>query len=731
MSKRKLGSQSPTNLSLQQKKTRVVPDSELHRWTAPGFDYMVYTPTTSPLPSPFAVDSLDEDMKVIVTQFGPAVQEAFEATFRANDKAGDGKNIQDLCNNEQVGWMDPTQPIMLSLGEGLKLYVRPHMDHTTIVIDTLRSPRKVKPISSIKFRKVYSECALHWFGFVTKPARLIINGKVYAKESDIVIGPLPPFSIVEYEDRVVFLYLNRESVEFQPDYLDLQTTVSRILGNIKNSQTSGDKGAAATTPALTRGDTVDTRIRVRIEPEIQPDDGDSCKYFAWRMREWKLLQQRFKVVLADPVLPPDANNTAAWLYDSHVYRAIASVNTAIELENKDVKFAMIDEYGFKLASRVQGADGQPLITTVRNEDLFLPYNMNPDTGNHWLLVHVKYANGRPGLHVYDSLDMARGTEGIIKKIILNTELYDIDKNKIQSPGDIELTHHTVPRQLGGWECGYLTILNAWCIALGMRPGTNAHYAASGIRVKDLIDMINLSMAGFMDSATIQAFMRCVGFVDARQNNTIAPDRHFTRSVPFVLKTSVNKYIFMRREIEENPNSNISRLDLATIRLLLQPFLLFEDVDTLSADDLLLHFDRWLKDQGLSDPTVPPSPASPATVRLTFGLAQSVPDAEGTIPDLPDDTRLLRKIWNIYHEQMKKQGHLGSARQHRAYEKANGSFCTEEIGDDIHYPYDEPKIVVLDRLGMLPTENTLTQLERDYLREGVPQPVLKLRLKHNN
>ncbi|KAI4726982.1 hypothetical protein E4T49_05226 [Aureobasidium sp. EXF-10728] len=714
MSKRKLGSHSPTNLSPQQRKTRVVSDSELHRWTAPGFDYMVYTPTTSPLPSPFAVDSLDEDTKVIVAQFGPAVQEAFEGTFRANDKAGDGKHIQDMCNNEQVGWMDPTQPIMLSPGEGLDL-----------------SPRKVKSTSSIKFRKVYSECGLHWFGFVTKPARLTINGKIYSKDSDIVIGPFPPFSIVEYEDRVVFLYMNRESVEYEPDCLDLQATVSRILGHIKNSQSSADKGATAAIPALTRGDAVDTKIRVRIGPEIQPDDGNSCRYFEWRMREWKLLQQRSKVVLVEPVLPPNADNTAAWLYDSHVYRAIASVNTAIELENKDIRFAMIDEYGFKLANRVQGADGQPLIATGHNEDLFLPYNVDPDTGYHWLLVHVKYANGRPELHVYDSLDMVRGTEGIIKRTILNTDLYDINEDEIKSPGDLELTHHTVPRQPSGWECGYLTILNAWCIALGMRPGTNAHYATSGIRVKDLIDMINLSMAGYMDSATIQAFMRCVGFVDPRQNNTIASDRHFTRSVPFVLKTSVNKYILMRKEIEKNPNSNISRLDLATIRLLIQPYLLWDDVDTLSADDLLLHFDRWLKDQGLSDPTVPLSPTSPATVRLTFGIAQSMPDAEGTLPGLPDDTRLLRKIWNIYHAQMKKQGHLGSARQHRAEEKANGSFCTEEIGDDIHYPYDEPKIVVLDRLGMLPTQNTLTQLERDYLRNGVPQPVLKLKVKRNS
>lgn len=243
-------------------------------------------------------------------------------------------------------------------------------------------------------------------------------------------------------------------------------------------------------------------------------------------------------------------------------------------------------------------------------------------------------------------------------------------------------------------------------------------------------MINLSMAGFMDSATIQAYMRCVGFVDAF-HNTVASDRHFTRSVPFLVKEALNKYILMRQELERNPESAIRRLDLATILFLLGPELVaFEGLDTANPEVILQHFDRWLKDHNLIkwNPESPLSPTSPATIRLTFGIAQSM-DTEGTsLPSIPDDTKVLRKIWNIYHKMLKQQGYLGLARRERAKDKTQGSFSTQEISDDTEYPYDNPKVIALDRLGMLPTKHALTSAERRVIR-GLSRPGPRLRLKH--
>lgn len=121
MSKRKLGSQSPPNMSPQKKKNRVVPDLKLHRFTAEGFELMVYTPPVSSLPSPFGIDfELDPDTNDTLAQFGPAVRVSFEAISRTAD-TGARQTLLKLCNNEQVGWIDPLQPVALRTGEGIEL----------------------------------------------------------------------------------------------------------------------------------------------------------------------------------------------------------------------------------------------------------------------------------------------------------------------------------------------------------------------------------------------------------------------------------------------------------------------------------------------------------------------------------------------------------------------------------------------------------------------------------
>lgn len=606
------------------------------------------------------------------------------------------------------------------------------MYHTWVSIDTHRSQGSDEK-RTIRFRRVFSAYAIRWFAFVQRDTYLTVNGQSYPKTHDIVIGPLPPFLVLEYGDRAVFVYLNRESVDYTPGKIDSQPSISRILANFKDDKNSGrDPRPPVVTVALTKGDTADTKTSAKTEPEIQPEGSDSCGYFRWRMQEWKLLRKRSGVVLIDPAEPAYANNTAEWLADTVVFRAIASVTTAIGLEN-DVEFAMIDEWGYRLSKgykRIEGTEDQPLVTTGHNKDLLLPYNTDDTTGIHWLLVHAKHVNNKPEVHVYDTLNMVKGTEGTIKRAVLNTGLYDVDKEVANDLRKIDLTHHTVARQPSGWECGYLTILNAWCIALGMEPGAKSHYATSVNRIQELIDMINLSMAGLMDSATIQAYMRCVGFIDAN-HNIVASDRHFTRSVPFLVKESLNKYILTRQELEKNPQSAIKRLDLATILFLLGPELVaFEDLDTAKPEVILQHFDRWLKDHNLIkwDPESPLSPTSPATIRLTFGIAQSMNSEGAPLPSIPDDTKVLRKIWNIYHKKLKQQGYLGLARQERANDKAEGAFSAQEINEDARYPYDNPKVIALSRLGMLPTKHVLTSAEREVIR-GVSRPGSRLRLKH--
>jgi hypothetical protein len=552
---------------------------------------------------------------------------------------------------------------------------------------------------------------------VQRDTQLVVNGQKYPKNHDLVIGPLPSFSIVEYLDRAVFLCLNSQSVDYMPGDLDYRPTINRIVGSFSKGISLGKEAAAA----------IDTRPTVRMEPEIQPDDSDSCEYFNWRLQEWKILQERSGVKLSDPIPAALSKACGEWLFDSHIYRAIASVTTAIGVE-QDIDFAMIDEEGYRKARQVtvKVDENNPLITTGRNGELFLPYNTTVHGGMHWVLLHVKYPSEVPKIHVYDTLNMVRGTEPRIKRTVINTALYDDPFYVADDLEDIDIIHHETPRQAGGWECGYFTILNAWCLALGMEPNTKSHKAGSPARLADLIDMINLATAGFMDSATIQSFMRCVGFVDP-DHDTITPDRHFTRTVPFLTRTSVNRYIIHRREVEENPDSAVRRLDLSTIRFLLDSTnpRAFGDLNKLSTDVILQHFQQWLKERDLVDPTMPPSPTSPATIRLTFGIAQSLGRTAWSIPsNIPDDARVLRQIWDIYHATLKQKGYLGQARQERARDLANGAFPTQEIASDVSYPYGDPKIITLERLDMLPTKHVLAPEERDGLRNA-SKPKLKI------
>lgn len=121
MSKRKLGSRSPPNMSPQKKKNRAVPDLKLHRFTADGFEHMVYTPPVSSLPSPFGIDfELDQDTSNALAQFGSAVRISFEAISRTADP-GARQTLLTLCNNEQVGWIDPLQPVAFKTAEGIQL----------------------------------------------------------------------------------------------------------------------------------------------------------------------------------------------------------------------------------------------------------------------------------------------------------------------------------------------------------------------------------------------------------------------------------------------------------------------------------------------------------------------------------------------------------------------------------------------------------------------------------
>ncbi|KAI5201677.1 hypothetical protein E4T39_05127 [Aureobasidium subglaciale] len=703
--KRKSECQEPCDES-SQKRACLAETPKPVQFMAQDFHQQIYTPIESLLPSPFGVQpELDANMEKILKQFGPVVETTYKASSAADNRSTLRQKIQDTCSSEDVVWVDPLLPLVLGSGEGLSLT---HRDGSQKVI---------------RMKRVIDTNAFQWFAYVQEGTKLTVNGQLYPSHNDFVVGPIPSFSIIEYDDRAVFLYVDRQSVDYRPSGADKSTLTEyglRFVNGLGSDieQALRRQGNAATDTS-SGNEPTDNRITLRVQPEKQPEDVDSCSYFRWRMDEWKLLRKRSNVTVDDAAEPVRLRNSAEWLVDTVMFRAIASVTTAIELEN-GVPFAQIDEGSYQLAR-----DGAATPVVGCRGDLLLPFNTNNGFGAHWLLVHVKDTTNGPEIHCYDSGGSAQFYKGPIKTVVRYLLWYGGDVADQPSP---EITHHPAARQPAGWECGYFTILNAWCVALGMTPSAKLGSAVSPNRIPDVIDMINLAISGFMDSATIRAFLRCVDFVDSGPD-TIADDRHFTRTVPFLNRFTMGRYVQERRRIERNPHSPTDRLDLETIRFILHHSSPLIDINAQTPNEILTTFDTWLKHRRLipSDDQTPLSPVSPATIRLTFALAESVDEVRFPYPD---DARLRRKIWNIYHKLLKKQGHLGTARKQRGEEKAAGSSPTQESAPpgDLSYPYEDTRLVVLNRLDMLPTSDVLSAHEIANIRARTGPPRIKINFK---
>ncbi|KAI6865317.1 hypothetical protein KC338_g5136 [Hortaea werneckii] len=112
----------------------------------------------------------------------------------------------------------------------------------------------------------------------------------------------------------------------------------------------------------------------------------------------------------------------------------------------------------------------------------------------------------------------------------------------------------VADQRADWNCGYHTVLNAWAHALNLQT------VAAGVRLGGRfnavsVEMVNLAMQGFMDSATIEAFFLCYGYVAADQR--VPLNRRFDRTRPFRRLEELQRFLAEQR-LEEDLQSRRAR-----------------------------------------------------------------------------------------------------------------------------------------------------------------------------
>lgn len=274
--------------------------------------------------------------------------------------------------------------------------------------------------------------------------------------------------------------------------------------------------------------------------------------------------------------PQDYIRQYTQVLDSAVFRAIATVTEAIS-ERGTVQLTLIDHNGFQgartvflhrttAAERVRAEaifygpggdpDGKnqankktktqvPTPANNQNDDMagtlyrivrpgrivLVPYIPRPEEHSSLFIFRrmddvtiraFHYANATvPLSHRPQALPNAREVFNSLR------ELGWVPNNGTNPTINLTLMDNML--QCNNWECGINVILNAWVYALRLqRTG-----ASMGDRYleffREAAVVVNLALEGRMDSSTIEAFLKCYGFV--RADSTVPEERAFDRTIP--------------------------------------------------------------------------------------------------------------------------------------------------------------------------------------------------------
>lgn len=194
-----------------------------------------------------------------------------------------------------------------------------------------------------------------------------------------------------------------------------------------------------------------------------------------------------------------------------------------------------------------------------------------------------------------------------------------------------------PSQPKGHTCGFYVILNAWAVMLGIpiHPGRRRRGQHSNNAFETLgREIINLALAGFMDSRTIQAFLNAYGY--SEDQSPAQPVKHSVIAV----RLRINKFDdIMRREADEPKGREWQASDREVTNEIVYELIGFlpeskSDIPTVTRALEIEHGDNARAVNRIMSPSNEPSPPiSPHTP--TFPKEQGLAEAE-TVTQEEDD-----------------------------------------------------------------------------------------------
>lgn len=220
------------------------------------------------------------------------------------------------------------------------------------------------------------------------------------------------------------------------------------------------------------------------------------------------------------------------LEDDTVFRAIAAVTEAVS-ERGTVRFSIFDGIDIQRASRTANFEVSQWLARPRN-DVLVAYV--PTQRHVSLFAFTRTEDNFDAVH-YDSATNAghRANLGDTVAGVTHT-LNRLEWLRVRGQG----LRHGTPTSVRGIEtaqqmdttsCGMHAILNAWTIALGLQL-SQQNTMTYGRYMTDFrpnaARLINYALEGRVDSGTIEAFLRCYGYING--GAPVPAERTFNRTV---------------------------------------------------------------------------------------------------------------------------------------------------------------------------------------------------------
>ncbi|KAK4981503.1 hypothetical protein LTR66_009937 [Elasticomyces elasticus] len=319
---------------------------------------------------------------------------------------------------------------------------------------------------------------------------------------------------------------------------------------------------------------------------VLPADRDPCDYFRERLNEWKtqavaagydvedvmtFKKGQAKAKRDEGHWPEDGFAIDVRAQQEDIIRAISAVTEGI-FDSTGYAFALLSA-GVVAAARFGAVPDHAERIVRPRRDLLIPwmedwelsngktgksykvtaehnrhtvlfiFKYEPATGAKMDQVSVTYCDSSPG--VYSDVEKDQIT-GWVKENVVNARWYAYpDRNfSVDQVPWKRYVKEKCTLQTNGWACGHMTVLNAWLYALGLTR--NPDMIVPQDFYKPALEIMNLAMHGFMDSATIHAFFRCYGAV---REGEVPEERRFDRTHAFHKNDDLTDYLAEQRELE--------------------------------------------------------------------------------------------------------------------------------------------------------------------------------------